>query len=113
MATRDEGGAQREPIDAAERRRANGRAHATTVGPWEIALLAVVAIIAVLYVVAAAKVTEISTNDGAYYYGVARHMSRTGRFEEPIVFHFMQPPPRIPRTPSYRWPCSPEPWDST
>ena len=72
-------------------------------GPWELVLLAVVAVIAILYLAAAARVTQISTNDGAYYYGVARHMVRTGRFEEPIVWHFIHPPARLTHAPFDYW----------
>jgi hypothetical protein len=72
-------------------------------GVWELCLLAVVAAITVAYIVAAARITEISTNDGAYYYGVARHMVRSGRFEEPIVWHFLKPPEHIVHAPFDYW----------
>jgi hypothetical protein len=44
-----------------------------------------------LYLAIGFQVEEIAYNDGAYYYGVARHIALTGRFEEPIVWHFLHP----------------------
>ena len=47
---------------------------------------------AVLYLDRGLKAPAIWDNDGAYYYGVARHIARTGRLAEPIVWHFLAPP---------------------
>jgi hypothetical protein len=55
--------------------------------------------------VIAARVRDIVYNDGAYYYGVARHMAMTGRFEEPIVWHFLHPPPNLIHAPFDYWGC--------
>src|SRR5262249_23623277 len=46
---------------------------------------------------------EIIYNDGGYYYGVARHMTRTGRYEEPIVWHFLRPPDALVHAPFDYW----------
>ena len=42
-------------------------------------------------------------NDSAYYFGVARHMATTHRFEEPIVWHFVNPPPVLVHPPFDYW----------
>src|SRR5262245_10731144 len=70
---------------------------------WHLALLGVVAAATIAYLIAALRVTTIPTNDGAYYYGVARHIATTGRFEEPIVWHFLNPPDTIEHTPFDYW----------
>jgi hypothetical protein len=72
-------------------------------GGWEVMLLFVIVASAIAYLVAASRIDEIAYNDGAYYYGVARHMASTGRYEEPIVWHFLQPPSRVPHTPFDYW----------
>ena len=77
-----------------ERRRGN---------TWQLALLGVVAAATTAYLIAAVRVTVITTNDGAYYYGVARHIATTGRFEEPIVWHFLNPPDTIVHVPFDYW----------
>jgi hypothetical protein len=73
------------------------------IGVWQLALLAVALLTTVLYLVIGARVTDISDNDGAYYYGVAQHMVRTGRFEEPIVWHFLNRPEQIVHAPFDYW----------
>ena len=45
-----------------------------SIGPWEVALLAFALGIGALYLVIGTRVPEILDNDGAYYYGVARHI---------------------------------------
>lgn len=70
---------------------------------WACCLLVPVVAISALYVVFAAHARDIVYNDGAYYYGVARHMALTGRFEEPIVWHFLNPPPAIVHAPFDYW----------
>jgi hypothetical protein len=74
-------------------------------GVWESCLLALVLAVAVLYFVHGSSLHEILYNDGAYYYGVARHIALTGRFEEPIVWHFIHPPPNITHAPFDYWGC--------
>lgn len=73
------------------------------VGLWELCLLAFVVIVAMLYCVIALRFVGIIYADGAYYYGVARHMALTGRFEEPIVWHFLSPPDHILHAPFDYW----------
>jgi hypothetical protein len=75
------------------------------VGAWELTLLAVALATAALYIAIGFRVHEIVDNDGAYYYGVARHMVVSGRFEEPIVWHFVQPPDRVVHAPFDYWGC--------
>jgi hypothetical protein len=70
---------------------------------WAAALLVFALAVATLYVATGAALHEIIYNDGAYYYGVARHMVRTGRYEEPIVWHFIRPPETIVHTPFDYW----------
>src|SRR5580765_8298813 len=53
----------------------------------------------------ACRIAGISQNDGAYYYGVARHIAVSGRFEEPIVWHFIRPPETIVHAPFDYWGC--------
>jgi hypothetical protein len=74
-----------------------------TIGAWEKCLLVFAAVVAIVYMVVASRVVEITYNDGAYYYGVARHIAVTGRLEEPIVWHFLHPPDRIVHAPFDYW----------
>src|SRR5262249_39910485 len=55
------------------------------------------------YVVVALDTHGNSDNDSAYYFGVARHIARTGRFEEPIVWHFLSHAPGLPHAPFDYW----------
>lgn len=75
------------------------------IGAWERLLLAFVVAASAAYVVVGWRLHEITFNDGAYYYGVARHMARTGRFEEPIVWHFLHQPDTILHAPFDYWGC--------
>jgi hypothetical protein len=72
---------------------------------WTIALLIATLAIGIAYVAIGAQVREIAQNDGAYYFGVARHMARHGRFEEPIVWHFLHPPDSLTHAPFDYWGC--------
>jgi hypothetical protein len=72
-------------------------------GTWELSLLAFSLAVCAAYVVVALRFKRITFNDGAYYYGVARHMARTGRFEEPIVWHFLHLPDSIVHAPFDYW----------
>ena len=74
-------------------------------GGWEGFLLGIAAASAVVYLAIGFRVEEIAYNDGAYYYGVARHIARTSRFEEPIVWHFLHPPDRVLHAPFDYWGC--------
>jgi hypothetical protein len=68
-------------------------------------LLAFAVIVAGLYLAIGAWVPGILDNDAHYYYGVARHIALTGRFEEPIVWQFLHPPDRIVHPPFDYWGC--------
>jgi len=68
-------------------------------------LLTVALAIAAVYALMASRVHKITDNDGAYYFGVARHMALTHRFEEPIVWHFIQPPETLLHAPFDYWGC--------
>jgi hypothetical protein len=72
---------------------------------WTLFLLALCLAVAVAYCTVGSRVAEITAPDGAYYYGVARHIVRTGRFEEPIVWHFIRPPDEIVHAPFDYWGC--------
>jgi hypothetical protein len=73
------------------------------VGGWEACLLAGALSVCVAYLVVGSRVSAIVYNDGAYYFGVARHMALTGRWEEPIVWHFLSLPERIVHPPFDYW----------
>jgi hypothetical protein len=72
-------------------------------GPWELALLGFALAVCVLYLAVAALADGNEANDGAYYFGVARHIARTGRFEEPIVWQFVKPPATLIHWPFDYW----------
>jgi hypothetical protein len=66
-------------------------------------LLALTLAVGVAYVVTASRLNEITQNDGAYYYSVARHIALTGRFEEPLLWHFLHLPEQIVHAPFDYW----------
>lgn len=72
-------------------------------GPWEVALLGFCVFIAVVYVQIGLRARGNFQNDSAYYFGVARHIVLSGRFEEPIVWHFLRIPARVPTAPFDYW----------
>jgi hypothetical protein len=72
-------------------------------GPWEVALLGFCIFIAIVYVQIGLRAKGNFQNDSAYYFGVAKHIALTGRFEEPIVWHFLRVPPRVPTAPFDYW----------
>jgi hypothetical protein len=72
-------------------------------GAWELSLLAIPIASAVLYIHIGAHAQGHLQNDSAYYFGVARHMAITHRFEEPIVWHFVAAPPAIVHPPFDYW----------
>ncbi len=69
----------------------------------DVALLAFTLAAAVHWVALAASFHTLSDNDGAYYFGLARRIATTGRFEEPIVWHFLTSPERIVHAPFDYW----------
>lgn len=83
------------------RARRLGRGHAF--GPWEVALLGFCIFIAIIYVQIGVQAQGNFQNDSAYYYGVAKHIALTGRFEEPIVWHFLRSPAKVPARPFDYW----------
>ncbi len=70
---------------------------------WGWGLLALTVSICVLYFAIGHRVDGSKYWDGNYYYGVARHMASTGRFEEPIVWHFLSLPQSIIHAPFDYW----------
>lgn len=90
---------------AARRLRGPGRGGAggSILGAWEIGLLVLTLMVGALYLQIAAAGRGNLQNDSAYYFGVARHMARTGRFEEPIVWHFLHPPDTVAHAPFDYW----------
>lgn len=70
---------------------------------WQLALLGVTLCFVVVYLAFGARVRGNWDNDSAYYFGVARHMARTHRFEEPLVWHFLSPPASILHPPFDYW----------
>jgi len=72
-------------------------------GVWEVALLGVCLVVSVLYLRIGAAAEGNFQNDSAYYFGVARHIAMTGRLEEPIVWHFVNPPAALVHAPFDYW----------
>ena len=72
-------------------------------GVWELALLAFSIAVAVRYLELGALAAGNIQNDSAYYFGVARHMAITHRFEEPIVWHLVKPPATLVHAPFDYW----------
>lgn len=70
---------------------------------WTLALLGVSVCVSITYLLVAAHAAGNNDNDAAYYYGVARHIAMTGRFEEPIVWHFLTSPDAIHHRPFDYW----------
>lgn len=52
-------------------------------------MLLLVVAFAVQYLSIGARLNDSMDNDSAYYFGVAGHIVRTGRFEEPLVWQFL------------------------
>jgi hypothetical protein len=79
-----------------------GGPQAPPVGPWSRAMLVTAICLCIAYVVVGTTTTGSTDNDPAYYYGVARHIILSRRYEEPIVWcggHFRglgaRPPPPL------------------
>lgn len=75
----------------------------TTLGPWSRGLLLTGACLCVAYVMVGTTATGSTDNDPAYYYGVARHILFTHRYEEPIVWHFLAKPRQVLHHPFDYW----------
>jgi hypothetical protein len=82
-----------------------GRSEAATsrVGGWEIGGLLFCLCATGWYFVVAWHSEGSADNDAAYYFGVARHIVNTGRFEEPLVWHFLAPPASVQHSPFDYW----------
>jgi hypothetical protein len=76
---------------------------AATYGPWTCALLTTGVCICIAYVVVGTTATGSTDNDPAYYYGVARHLALSHRYEEPIVWHFLVKPAHVTHRPFDYW----------
>jgi hypothetical protein len=72
-------------------------------GLWELSLLAIPVAATILFLQIGARSEGHMQNDSAYYFGVARHMALTKRFEEPIVWHFVQAPATLVHPPFDYW----------
>lgn len=70
---------------------------------WRAALLAATLCFSVIYLALGARAHGNWDNDGAYYFGVAKHIAVTHRLEEPLVWHFLSPPEAIPHRPFDYW----------
>jgi hypothetical protein len=70
---------------------------------WQAALLAIALCCAVVYLALSLHTRRNWDNDSAYYFGVARHIVRTGRFEEPLIWHFLSAPTAIHHRPFDYW----------
>ncbi|HVU01253.1 MAG TPA: hypothetical protein VHE30_05860 [Polyangiaceae bacterium] len=55
------------------------------------------------YLAVGTTVTGSTNNDAAYYYGVARHIATTLRYEEPIVWQFLYHPKAVVHRPFDYW----------
>jgi hypothetical protein len=73
------------------------------VGPWELSLLALTVAFAGLYLIRGSHATVNLDNDSAYYFGVARYITSSGRLEEPIIWHYLSPPMSIVHRPFDYW----------
>jgi hypothetical protein len=65
---------------------------------WAVALA-----IAVQFVRVGLTLAGSTSNDAAYYFGVARHIAETHRYEEPIVWHFLVKPLSVLHRPFDYW----------
>ncbi|MEB2310299.1 MAG: hypothetical protein OZ921_07395 [Sorangiineae bacterium] len=84
---------------AAER----ARAAASPERAWRALSAAITLAAVLLYFIVAAGARDNLQNDSAYYFGVARFMAETGHFAEPIVWHYLSPPPAIVHPPFDYW----------
>jgi hypothetical protein len=75
----------------------------TTSNPWNRGLLLAAVCLCIAYVMVGRTATGSTDNDPAYYYGVARHILLTHRYEEPIVWHFLVKPRHVLHYPFDYW----------
>lgn len=72
-------------------------------GLWRAGLLALSLALACVYLVIGFRAQGNQRPDAAYYLGVARHIATTDKFEEPLVWHFLDPPPQLAHAPFDYW----------
>ncbi len=70
---------------------------------WQWAMLGFAATIAVGFVAVGRALPGSTNNDAAYYFGMARYIVRTHRFEEPIVWQFLSHAPSVYHRPFDYW----------
>lgn len=71
--------------------------------PFEVSLLGFCLLVLIVYVQIGARADGSFQNDSAYYFGVAKFMARTAKFQEPIVWHFLRKPAKLPTLPFDYW----------
>ncbi len=71
--------------------------------PWRLALLAFAAFGALTFIAIGRELPGSDNNDGAYYFGMARHLVLTHRWDEPLVWQFLTQPPRLTHAPFDYW----------
>lgn len=70
---------------------------------WRAVVLASAAAAGLLYLTIGWRAEGNQRPDAAYYLGVARHIATTGSFEEPIVWHYLNPPDSVKHAPFDYW----------
>lgn len=79
------------------------RVRGRLLGPFQASVFGFCALVLVMYVFIAAHTDGSFQNDSAYYFGVAKHMAVSGRFESPIVWQFLRRPAHVPTAPFDYW----------
>ncbi len=87
----------------AERRARADRVNMPRLAPPELCSLVFCVCAIAWFVVVAMHTSGSGDNDAAYYFGVARHIVKTGRFEEPIVWQFLNLPRSVVHRPFDYW----------
>ena len=70
---------------------------------WQWAMLGFAATLAVGFVAVGRALPGSTNNDAAYYFGMARYIARTHRFQEPIVWQFLNQAPSVFHRPFDYW----------
>jgi hypothetical protein len=73
------------------------------VGGWEVFSLLSCLCATGWFVVVGLHAHGNNDNDAAYYFAVARHIVSTGRFEEPLVWHYLTSPASVLHAPFDYW----------
>jgi hypothetical protein len=77
---------------------------------WPLVTLALALGVCATYLATGSQLSGPMDHDSAYYAGVARHISETSRFEEPIVWHHLLRYPKVTHPPFDYWPAWPSLW---